>query len=373
MNTPTFNIGTERTPVRPLPSLSTYVTMELGDDLRSVVQGSLSHEAFEEKCRDVSSAAIEPLRSLQEPQEIAIAHLDVMMLPQGLKAAGRELPSKVRDLITMFATLKNAVPMLTYEDIVLRNPSSDPRLFSRGDIGNSELFFYDIHRRIEKEMTDIRSTLFPMLLKQTQRTLMCAGVVGMEKPPYPKQILPYEIEECCQDLLPHLSSVRGAMQSLFDELEPAHFMHFRPYFSPSNDPAFGQLPGPSGNFSGGMYCFDGLCIGRQPLMQELNAAKDVDFQFFPRVSTKPKLYETQEEMSDVRGYLDVHGLTLEDCSVEYARGPGIQVMRTMKEIRLVHLELFKKFIGSGPGTAFKFPAYLTLAPRAFEQAISDLH
>jgi hypothetical protein len=94
--------------------------------------------------------------------------------------------------------------------------------------------------------------------------------------------------------------------------------------------------------------------------------------FFPRIETIPFLYETQTQMSDVKGYQSVNGFTLEDCAVDYVRENVIRILQCMKDIRDVHVQLFDKFIGSGMGTAMKTPEYLMLAPNAYEQAISQL-
>jgi hypothetical protein len=201
-----------------------------------------------------------------------------MMMPQVLQALGREIPIEVHALRDgLLAKNPNAVPMLTYEDIVLQNPQDDPRVFSRGDIGRSEFFFYNIHRQIEEEMTRIRERLFPTLIGQTKLSMMVnACTQDFSK----KEFLLYEVDDCCTDIYPHLSRVRDSMQQLFDALDPAHFTAFRPYFNHRFDVQHGRLPGPSGNYSGGMYCFDTLCIGRQPLMQKLNESKDAEISFF---------------------------------------------------------------------------------------------
>lgn len=359
-----------RIPNRPLGPLSTYAALDLGDDLVAVASQKLAPASFSEKVRSLSVQAQEPLHELKSKEELAVAHLDIMMMPQALQALGREIPMEVYALRDeLLAKEPNAVPMLTYEDIVLQNPQDDPRVFSRGDIGSSELFFYDIHREIEKEMTHIRNVLFSTLIEQTMTSLK---VSAFTKDFSRKEFFLHEVDECCTDIAPHLSHVKGGMQQLFDALDPAHFTAFRPYFNPRLDAQHGRMPGPSGNYSGGMYCFDGLCIGRQPLMQKLNASKDAEISFFPRTETTPLRYETQVQMSDVKGYQFANGFTLEDCAEDYVRENVIRIFQCMKEIRDVHVQLFGKFIGSGMGTAMKTPDYLTLAPRAYEQAISQL-
>lgn len=359
-----------RIPNRPLGPLSTYAALDLGDDLVAVSSQKLTPASFSEKVRSLSVQAQEPLHELKSKAELAVAHLDIMMMPQGLHALGREIPMEVYALRDgLLAKDSNAVPMLTYEDIVLQNPQDDPRVFSRGDIGRSEIFFYNIHRHIEEEMTRIRERLFPTLIGQTKLSLMVSAVT---KDFSQKEFLLHEVDDSCTDIYPHLSNVKDSMQQLFDALDPAHFTSFRPYFNPRLDAQYGRMPGPSGNYSGGMYCFDGLCIGRQPLMQKLNESKDAEISFFPRTETTPLRYETQAQMSDVKGYQFANGFTLEDCAVDYVRENVIRIFQCMKEIRDVHLQIFSKFIGSGMGTAMKTPDYLTLASRAYEQAIFQL-
>jgi len=372
MNTPNVHSQAPedrvRIPNRPLGQLSAYTALDLGDDLEEISTQKLSHAAFEEKCRTLSNDAVTSLHELHTKEELAVAHLDIMMLPQALQAIGLEIPEEVRALRGLLLTKDpDAVPMLTYEDIVLQNPSDDPRAFARGNIGSSELFFYEIHRQIEKEMTQLRKMLFETLINQTYASM---AVKAITKDLSKKEFFLHEVDECCTDMQPQLSNVRTSMQQLFDTLDPSHFTAFRPYFNPRLDVKHGRLPGPSGNYSAGMYCFDTLCIGRQPLIQTLNESKYSEIRFFPRTSTSE--YETQKQMMDVKGYLGLDSFTLEDCSLDYVRENAIQVMQYMKEIRDLHVRLFAKFIGSGLGTALKTPEYLTLAPRAYEQSISQL-
>lgn len=98
------------------------------------------------------------------PDTLSLARLDLLMLDSGIAHSSRLLQKsgilaspitpgpKFQKVLEKIVSLSGMPAHITYEDIVLNNPTLDKRVFTPGKVGESESDFYEGHLLIEKEM-----------------------------------------------------------------------------------------------------------------------------------------------------------------------------------------------------------------------------
>ncbi len=139
-----------RIPVRPLGFFSDFVVGQLPEYLEQLHSGEISHQL----ARDSIESLAEELSLCTGQQMDTLAYdigrLGVMMAYVGLAHSGVKIGEKFSRLVEYFS--QEDLPALTYEDIIMHNPSDDPRTFTHGKAGSDEASFYKLHKDLEKPM-----------------------------------------------------------------------------------------------------------------------------------------------------------------------------------------------------------------------------
>ena len=141
---------------RPLGVISDFVVQELPQTLSRIRGGlpayHLAHTADLLTRKLLTKTAQE---ALNHPHQAELASLDLKMLESGIVHSGATPPAGLETLVNAFSATADQPPALTYEEIVIINPPQDPRLFTQGEIGNSENAFYNGHRKIEGHLDKV--------------------------------------------------------------------------------------------------------------------------------------------------------------------------------------------------------------------------
>ncbi len=99
-----------------------------------------------------------------DSEALFLSRLDLLMLDGGIAHSSAILEStgalqqpiepgpKFKSVLEKIVMLSGMPAHLTYEDIVLNNPTNDKRVFTNGRIGQSEADFYEGHLLIEHEL-----------------------------------------------------------------------------------------------------------------------------------------------------------------------------------------------------------------------------
>ncbi|MBI4030641.1 MAG: hypothetical protein HY370_03100 [Proteobacteria bacterium] len=229
--------------------------------------------------------------------------------------------------------------IITYDDIVINNPESDPRVFTTGRVGYSEKQFYRGHRIIEGHLDASIGTLKEVL----------SGAPS-----------PIPLLETCHE------SLRGAQKALalfLTELRTEDFLAFKPFFDTNG---YTGEKGPSGAFSAKAPHVDILVYGRNlpPGCGEyLNANAD----YFPEGDLKAAL----NSLADGASLFDMcRNPAMQDCRAVCGR-----IAACLVGFRKLHLKTVLRHIGQGAhGSAEgKFAAgFLESRVRAFEGLRKDL-
>lgn len=134
--------------IRPLGVISDFVVEEFPGLL--VQPSSRLVEVCATLVADFPLASIEALSS----ESRAIARLDLKLLETGIVNSGVRPhlvpPPRLVELVD--AISDGELAGLTYEDLILSNPSDDPRTFSGGEAKESEAWFYREHLEIENHL-----------------------------------------------------------------------------------------------------------------------------------------------------------------------------------------------------------------------------
>ena len=277
----TLSSGERRIPIRPLGVLSDLVVGSLPMALALAKGGDLTDakgllDRAEEYAGDLQVGGL--------PQEGTLEHkigrLDVLMLYAGLAHSGLRIKPKLSNLVRVFSGVQ--VPVLTYEDIVLNNPQSDPRTFTHGEIGADEEHFYAIHQDLEHAIKPAVQTI--------RGTLVRADIYG-DIP----QKMADEMSEASMklDILIRNTGQVGGRMKLFDE--------FRPYLNPIPLHFIGStlpkrdFPGPSGAYSGTVHALELLVCGLMP--QEDGKSELLDYVLRKRRFIPTDDYDLLDEAS----------------------------------------------------------------------------
>lgn len=248
--------------LRPLGELSNFVVEDLS-------------RALEEEDPEWLSARAETLVSALDPALVweivrvsgenrRVAKLDVAMLETAVVHHGAYRPWKLVELANVLTSAGGAAS-LTYEDVVLSNPPNDMRLFTRGEIGRSELGFYTAHRLIESTLTEVIQSVLNLMdsLQKNQ--------------PIKDSMNTTELKEKLKSITDRFKTP-GLM-----EMPKGHFSGgFRKYFY--NNERRGTR-GPSGAFSGQMPTLEILFRGDSPA-EDAQEYVDTLSAYFPRIHWK---------------------------------------------------------------------------------------
>lgn len=148
-----------------------------------------------------------------------LAAYDLKMLECGLHHSGLTIPRELALLIDRFT--EGTCSGLTYEDLILLNPTDDMRLFSRGDAAESERLFYRNHRIIEEILLAI--------IVDVQEAIESSSL----------KVLRY------LDLRDRFGDILARLYEL-ENMPEGHFVVFRKYFKTNE---VRETKGPSGAFS----------------------------------------------------------------------------------------------------------------------------
>lgn len=158
----------QRVPQRPLGLVSNFVVEKLPLLVSSVDEGKHQSDALLIAIETIlSSLEADTVGSLlsrasfqQESfagrypfdQQLDQAAFDLKILETVLVTYGLPVPDKLVSLVNQFSEATFQLPVITYEDLIYINPGSDPRTFTRGEVGDSEYNFYLSHLRIEQTL-----------------------------------------------------------------------------------------------------------------------------------------------------------------------------------------------------------------------------
>ncbi|TSC75590.1 MAG: hypothetical protein G01um101433_854, partial [Parcubacteria group bacterium Gr01-1014_33] len=216
----------KRIPFRPLPYISDFVVEKFPLLLQDVREGKMDAELFAEICTTVIQRLWDKnshlhlshdnfAKILLHPTIRGVALLDLKIMEMGIVHSG-VMPSKLlTQLIDEFSYAAELPPMLTYEEIVLVNPSRDWRTFTFGSIGHTERDFYLAHARSEEHMEQAINAL-----KESIRLLL-----------FHDSKRHYQIKGLIDRTAVQLSELVGYIGKMRTTMSGEHFTIFRQYLN----------------------------------------------------------------------------------------------------------------------------------------------
>ena len=208
--------------------------------------------------------------------------------------------------------------------MIIGNPhDTDPRTYTDGVIGASEVFFYRIHLVIEEILGHAVQKLEAAIIELDQLR-----------------------ETIVNQVLPAMKEVNFEMDRMHEELDGNHFMGFRHYFSVRNVDGL-SLAGASGKFSPGILALDTLGFGNDPKLRTRIAKKKLELNLYPQTSVTRHgivgigdIVRAQTYADAGRTLLD-HAHAMGDAELSEA---SMELAREMKRFRTFHFKLVGKFL-----------------------------
>lgn len=244
--------------VRPLGNLSAFVADgSLADKLASSPDFTADVDTLVGQIDENEAAMVFAGSNYQ------VAALDLKMIELGMVHSGIPVPRQLAALVEMFSI---DMPMLTYEEIVIMNPASDLRTFTRDEFGATEAIFYSTHRTIEDKLAVLCADLR-------------AGINSLNNGTDPD-----DVALMIGEHVGFLSEILASMKML-GEMQKGHFGQFRKYLGthPTRN-----LKGPSGAFSAGFPTLEILLRGEE-MPEEYMKYLDTNGLYLPRVG-RAQLY-----------------------------------------------------------------------------------
>lgn len=294
-----------RIPQRPLGALSNFVVEQLPGacaDSRALPN--------DDTINQYSQAGSDLLKNCDSKAAVH-ALLDAVMLEQAFFQHDIQSPPALKRLIVQSAKQANSAPALTYEGLIFGNPlQSDPRVFSSGELGRTELLFYEVHLRIEQELAKTCVAINACIQVDPDQAL---GTVHQA-----------------------IDVIEGGFRSFHVGMTLEEFKQFRDFFK--NDRR--RLPGPSALFSPGMCTLDGLLAGSADGIRHLNSYKMKLLMLFPGTTAASDGFCGRE---DIQATLQTPqgGLLFDERLPVEKR---ISLAKRMKHARSMHLGIAKKYI-----------------------------
>lgn len=306
--------GEYRIPNRPLGPVSNFVVEQLPVVLERIRADRTSASDLIEQVD--SLITILPFgtvrRALTSPYQCDLASLDLKMLEAGIVHSNLIPGSSLIRLVDEFSEATDQPPGLTYEEIVMINPLSDRRIFTRGEVGKTEARFYQAHRIIEEHLASVtevvRAGIFSLVDGQSDTEEVAKSLVDVQR---------------------DIRSVVGYTHSLGLQ-NREHFSEFRMYL---NSHPLRGTKGPSGAFTAGVPTLELLLAGNV-LPEAYMGYLQENYQYFPRQGRK--------EIDEARALVQ-KGLTLVSLSQRFGNPPALEncVRDFSQLIRLFRGEHYK--------------------------------
>lgn len=312
--------------IRPLASFSDFVVEKMPELLES------RPEEVARRCTEFgifwSGGAWAALSTgIETDVDIDLALLDLKMVEAGIVHSGLTAPTQLVSLIDN--SVGGGLAGLTYEDLVLVNPTDDMRTFTRGEVGDTERRFYRMHREIEGHLE--------CAIKKIRRAMSCLPTVA------PGSGADYWYVESAiralrgieDDLAPVITATAGLKQML-----PEHFTAFRKYLN--SHPVRG-LKGPSGAFTAAVPTLELLLRGDE-LPAEYFKYLEGSMRYFSREGRKAisealhllphntlvSLWHKEGENPILRSRIDVVGTFLNDFRASHYRTVAHQIPEAIR-------------------------------------------
>lgn len=259
--------GEARTLDRPLGHVSNFVVEQLPIALERLRASSFSMSGLELYVESlVSSLSAQTISGvLADSRARDVAGLDLKMLEAAIfHSKGDEKakpPHRLGELVDEFSAQSNQPPCMTYEEIVLINPTDDIRLFTRDNVGKTEEAFYRAHKKIESHLDTAIDT--------AREGIQELGSKG---------------NSIADQVAKRLHLVALSLRALVEGThnvglqDSQHFLVFRKYFGSNTGRG---TKGPSGAFTAGVPTLE-LLIAGEKLPQEYMHYLDDNNIYFPR-------------------------------------------------------------------------------------------
>ena len=198
------------------------------------------------------------------------------------------------------------ITQMTYQDIVLDNPSVDLRVFTSGSVGDAERRFYRGHQLIE----------------DTLALAIASLQIVLDEPDKADLSLDIAIKACAY--------VVNGMQSFMRDLDKEDFMGFKPFFD--TNPYTGEK-GPSGAFSAKVPHVDILLYGCDTPKETMRYLTD-NKAYFPQgdhYNAIAAWYDGRSVMGTVSGS---------------AKDKAVEIAKLMLNFRRFHMGAVTKQIGA---------------------------
>jgi hypothetical protein len=173
-------------------------------------------------------------RNITDGRDLAL--LDLKMIESGIVHSGLTPPARLVEIVDQLAGTE--VPGLTYEDVVLVNPAYEMRAFTRGEVRETEIGFYNTHRMIEEHLE--------RAIQKMRKAIGHGHFIDV-----------LATVQALQGINEDLDPVVTACLSLGD-MAPGHFERFRKYLGVH---PIRKTRGPSANFSASVPLLETLLRG----------------------------------------------------------------------------------------------------------------
>ncbi len=213
-----------RTPIRPLGLVSDYVVERLPYELARSQEHKTPAALADEIDRILASVKLADV-------DIPLARVDLRMIQSAVIKSGGAPKENLLRLCEEISRLTRGPNIITYGDVVLNNPGTDPRTTTPDKIGYSEASFDRLHFRAEQYCEAITERLEQVIELLEAR----------------------DVDKGCENLaaaIPYISDIIRIMK-FFDRMSRDHFKVFR-----NNMSAHSGLKGASGYFSPGIALID---------------------------------------------------------------------------------------------------------------------